>query len=224
MCENIQKTAYEIAKGISSDDTFCLEFSKVAIFLYEQPHLITQQSEKDISNCSILKKLAQRMLKGRIKKKPSYPKTSPDKMVAYILEQYYNINDKSLLDAALENHNRAMSAENIIGTILEAYIASVSTSLGWIWCSGSVVKSVDFLKPSSNATAEWQLLQIKNRSNSENSSSAAIRNDTSIQKWYRSDAKTGKCMWENFPDSELRNILSEEGFRKFATEYLESQT
>ena len=41
------------------------------------------------------------------------------------------------------------------------------------------------------------LFKIKNRSNSENSSSSAIRVGTKIIKWHRVDAKTGTYRWND---------------------------
>ena len=51
-----------------------------------------------------------------------------------------------------------MAAENNIGLLLERFIASVLEPIGWIWCSGSAVRAVDFIEPNTGI-----LLQIKNR-------------------------------------------------------------
>ena len=64
---------------------------------------------------------------------------------------------------------------------LERYLASVMEPRGWIWCSGSTVKAVDLIKPPAAPGGAWKLLQVKNRDNSENSSSSAIRNGTDIR-------------------------------------------
>lgn len=219
MYNEIKTKAYNAARDVTSNDKFCSDFSKIVVFLKQYPNLTARRSD-NIADESILKKMAQRMFNDRTKRKPSYPKTAPDKMVAYILQHYYEIKTEEALQIALQNHNQAMAAENIIGTMLEAYIASEAAPLGWIWCSGSIVKAIDFLKPTSEDLLNWQMLQIKNRSNSENSSSAAIRDNTPILKWFRSDARTGNCMWTNFPDAQLSKKLSEEGFKKFIVEYL----
>ena len=78
------------------------------------------------------------------------------------------------------------------------------------------VKSVDFIKGA--GLNEPRLLQIKNRSNSENSSSSAIRQGTSIEKWYRTNSTNGKTRWEFLPDncdSDETERCTEEGFYQF---------
>ena len=63
-------------------------------------------------------------------------------------------------------------------------------------------------------------MQIKNRSNTENSLSSKIREGTSIHKWYRTEAKSGETMWNNVPEPMKGMNLSEEGFKKFVEQYL----
>lgn len=82
-------------------------------------------------------------------------------------------------------HNLFMSAENIQGNLLEEYISISARPYGWIWCNGNVLRAIDFC--SSDGAA---LLQIKNKSNTENSSSSAIRTGTTIEKWYRLGTRT----------------------------------
>lgn len=82
-------------------------------------------------------------------------------------------------------HNLFMSAENIQGNLLEEYISGVIRPYGWIWCNGNVLRAIDFC--SSDGA---MLLQIKNKSNTENSSSSAIRTGTNIKKWYRLGTQT----------------------------------
>lgn len=95
-------------------------------------------------------------------------------------------------------HNLFMSAENIQGSLLEEYIASMVRPYGWIWCCGNVFRAIDFCN--TNGTT---LLQIKNKSITENSSSSAIREGTTIMKWYRLSTRTvaGKkvpaFMWDS---------------------------
>ena len=78
-----------------------------------------------------------------------------------------------------------MSAENIQGNLLEEYISGCVRKYGWIWCKGNVLRAIDFCTIDGSA-----FLQIKNKSNTENSSSSAIRTGTTIQKWYRLGTKT----------------------------------
>ena len=62
-------------------------------------------------------------------------------------------------------------------------------SYGWLWCNGNVLRAIDFC--SSDGAI---LLQIKNKSNTENSSSSAIRTGTDIKKWYRLGTQTRNCI------------------------------
>ena len=99
------------------------------------------------------------------------------------------------------HHNLFMSAENIQGNLLEEYIASVVRKYGWLWCNGNVLRAVDFCTIDGSA-----LLQIKNKSNTENSSSSAIRTGTTIQKWYRLGTKSRKGV--RLPDYKWDNLNS----------------
>jgi len=73
-------------------------------------------------------------------------------------------------------HRLSMGAENIIGSILEEYIHVNVINLGWSCCWGSCIRAVDF------CSVNGDLLQVKNKSNTENSSSNKIRNGTDIKK------------------------------------------
>ena len=78
------------------------------------------------------------------------------------------------------------------------------------------MKSVDFIKVASKEEA--RLLQIKNRSNSENSSSSAIRRGTIIEKWYRTNSTNGKTRWDLLPENsepDKNEHCTEEGFYEF---------
>lgn len=90
--------------------------------------------------------------------------------------------DKETLSTYLTGHFIYMSAENMNGMILEEFLAEVLEPHGWKWCAGSVLRAVDFCYISEDETI---LLQIKNKYNTENSSSSAIRNGTEIRKWNR---------------------------------------
>ena len=81
-------------------------------------------------------------------------------------------------------HNLFMSAENIQGNLLEEYIASKVRAYGFIWCAGNTLRATDFCNTNGSL-----LLQIKNKSNTENSSSSNIREGTSIEKWFRLGSK-----------------------------------
>lgn len=163
---------------------------------------------------------AQSFSSSRVPKEPKKPTTVPDEMVSFILENYFNL-PKENLERAKQEHLLSMAAENLIGYLLERYLASVMEPRGWTWCSGSTVKAVDFIKPPTGDNEKWVLLQVKNRDNSENSSSSAIRNGTEIKKWFRTFSRQPKFNWSAFPDAEILPLISEEGFRSYVKDYLE---
>jgi hypothetical protein len=113
-----------------------------------------------------------------------------------------------------------MGAENLVGDLLERYLASVMEPRGWIWCSGAMVKAVDFVKSPTQVGEKWRMLQVKNRDNSENSSSSAIRAGTNIEKWFRTFSKKTGSNWDKFPDPTFRTLLSEAAFKAFVRDYL----
>lgn len=116
---------------------------------------------------------------------------------------------RGLTDAAAaryeRNHNLFMSAENIQGNLLEEYIAGCIRPYGFLWCAGNVLRAVDF------CNAAGTLLQIKNKSNTENSSGSAIREGTSINKWYRLGTRTEHGM--KLPDYKW------DGLNRFVNEH-----
>ncbi|MEH2450243.1 SinI family restriction endonuclease [Nostoc sp.] len=87
-------------------------------------------------------------------------------------------------------HRLSMSAENILGLLLEEYIAENLSFYGWYCAWGATTNKVDF------CTKKGDLLQVKNRSNSENSSSSSVRKGTPIRKWHRVNAKNGVYYWK----------------------------
>ena len=126
-------------------------------------------------------------------------------------------NSKKETEEIKITHLESMASENAVGALLERYLDSVLREKGWAWCCGNFVKAIDFIKFDNGV---WFELQIKNRSNTENSSSSKIREGTSIHKWYRTEAKTGETMWNNVPEPMKGINLSEEGFKKCVEQYL----
>jgi hypothetical protein len=117
-----------------------------------------------------------------------------------------------------------MQAENIVGKLLEAYVARLLESKGWIWCCGETMRFVDFLKDGEGD--EIRLLQIKNRDNSENSASKSVREGTEIEKWYRSNSRTGETRWaglREYCDASEEERCTEEGFYKFVAEIADAK-
>jgi hypothetical protein len=102
-----------------------------------------------------------------------------------------------------------MSAENILGLMLEEYLAVSLEFHGWHCAWGETVKSVDFVHE------DGRLLQVKNRSNSENSSSSTVRNGTQIEKWFRIKADRIEYMWSSLNEICGTIELSEDSFVDF---------
>lgn len=148
---------------------------------------------------------------------PKLPTTVPDKMVNFVMQKVFTYSESEAKEIE-KTHLESMASENTVGTLLERYLDSVLRPKGWAWCCGNFVKAIDFIKYDNG---KWFELQIKNRSNTENSSSKKIREGTTIHKWYRSKAKTGATMWDNLPDPMKGLNLSEEGFKTFVENYLE---
>ena len=168
------------------------------------------------SKPELREKLKNQFLRGRQKKHPEVPSTVNDDAVLDVLTNYFSCSYSK--DQIVDIHKKAMASENIVGDILERYIASVLEQKGWVWAAGSVLKAIDFIYQ--DEFGQWILLQVKNRDNSENSSSAAIREGTKIKKWFRSFSKKEKTNWSAFPVPEFADLLSEEDFRKFVVQYV----
>lgn len=156
---------------------------------------------------------------SRVPRPPEPPSTIPDELVSFILHQFFGLPEADL-DRVKQEHLLSMAAENYVGGLLERYLASILEPLGWIWCSGSTVKAVDFIKMPETLNGAWRMLQIKNRDNSENSSSSAIRVGTTIEKWFRTFSRRPATNWAAFPDASLREQLSEDAFKVFVRDYL----
>jgi len=128
-----------------------------------------------------------RWVKGYVDARNSPPSTRiakpksacTDPAIRTIVKATQGLSDEAAT-AGETNHNLFMSAENIQGNLLEEYISLRTRDYGFIWCDGNVLRAIDFCN--SDGTV---LLQIKNKSNTENSSSSNIREGTSIEKWYR---------------------------------------
>lgn len=215
---DIFETAELVASEYTESKNKQTSFAHLAKFLSENPGVFVWRGKNkpDLNQHAGLRKLAEKYFTALNKIiAPSLPSTVPDQMVSKILETFYG-HKKESLERIKEEHQHSMAAENMVGALLESYIYSVLGNHGWIWCCGEIVKSVDFIKPVGNT---FELLQVKNRDNSENSSSAAIRNGTEIKHWFRTFSRTGKTNWDSFPDTKARPELSEEGFEKFVADY-----
>jgi hypothetical protein len=126
-----------------------------------------------------------------------------------------NLTEDDLIKIAYA-HRLGMSAENILGLMLEEYLALNLQQHGWHCAWGETVKSVDFVNENG------RLLQVKNRSNSENSSSSAIRSGTEIEKWYRIKADRIEYMWSVLNHICGTTHLCEDGFVAFVNATIRS--
>jgi len=147
-------------------------------------------------------------------------------MVSVIMHEAYGYSEEACENIKVE-HQYSMCAENCVGNLLERYLDSVLRGIQWFWCCGEFVKAIDFL--GRNQSGDWIALQIKNRDNSENSSSSAIRDGTRIQKWFRSfskDTKRGRpsfTNWDNLSPLMQGYGLSEKDFKRFVSHYLRQE-
>ena len=142
------------------------------------------------------------------------PGTVSDPIVETIIgTRLPNLNQTQLAEI-VDAHRLSMSAENILGSLLEEYLEQNLLEYGWHFAWGETLGKVDFCRQNG------ELLQIKNRSNSENSSSNKIRAGTTIEKWYRVDASTGKYKWQELNDKYSTNKFSEDNFRSFVVSCL----
>lgn len=145
-----------------------------------------------LSDTSTYMEYLEKWIKGYIdatSNPPSQRKASPkgscsDPAIQTIVQIAMDT-DEDFATCMAAYHNLFMSAENIQGNLLEEYISISARPYGWIWCNGNVLRAIDFC--SSDGAV---LLQIKNKSNTENSSSSAIRTGTTIEKWYRLGTRT----------------------------------
>lgn len=167
--------------------------------------------------------LAQRWLKkyhnafeSRISQRVSSPPgTIADSIVETIIKARLTGLEIEHLEQIKYAHRLSMSAENIQGLLLEEFLAEQLTNYGWFCCWGEVIRHVDFCHK------DGSLLQVKNRSNSENSSSSRVRINQPIEKWYRVDAKTGRFQWAYFNQKYDTDQFSEENFILFVQRTLE---
>ena len=190
-------------------------------FFSNYPELFNTRKKNPVLDIEIENRVKNHFKKNII---PSIPKTIPDPSVSVILKDYYDIPD-SELEKIQKQHQLSMAAENKVGDYLELYISETAYKINeWILCVDGIVKAIDFIKRDGNS---WKMLQVKNRDNSENSSSNKIRNhmkekyNIEIQKWHRTNALSGTTNWKNFPDEKLKKILNENDFRLFIRRYIQ---
>lgn len=199
-------------------------FAQVCAFISDNPDRLSWRSRTtvpSVQTSSGLDLLADRYYQAyRRSDFPMMARTVPDEMVSIVMMEAFGYAKEDTNRIKVE-HQQSMVAENCVGALLERYMDSVLRPNGWHWCCGSFVKAIDFVRRDQDHT--WLALQIKNRDNSENSSSSAVRQGTTIQKWFRSFSGTGKTNWENVPPLMHGFNLSEQGFTDFARAYLRTE-
>lgn len=142
------------------------------------------------------------------------PGTVADPIVSIIINARLTGLTTEQLEQIKYAHRLSMSAENIQGLLLEEFLAEQLADYGWYCCWGESIRHVDF------CNVDASLLQVKNRSNSENSSSSRVRINRPIEKWYRVDAKTGLYRWSDFNEKYNTDRFSEENFVAFVKQVL----
>ncbi len=143
------------------------------------------------------------------------PRTVADPIVNTIINARLTGLSIDHLEQIKYAHRLSMSAENIQGLLLEEFLAEQLADYGWYCCWGESIRHVDF------CNVDGSLLQVKNRSNSENSSSSRVRINQPIEKWFRVDASSGSYRWSYFNDRYATDRFSEENFVAFVQRTLD---
>ena len=219
--ETVKQTALTLVNQTGKEAGLVEAFVEICHFLHEHPKYLSLRSRKnppDIYSGEGLHKLANQYFNGyRRLDVPKQPSTVPDELVSVVMQAAYGYSQTDC-EKIKREHQHSMSAENCVGALLERYLDSVLRSQGWNWCCGDFVKAIDFVRR--DQSGQWLALQVKNRDNSENSSSSAIRSGTTIQKWFRSFSKKPETNWDNLPPLMQGYGLSEQGFIAFVKTYL----
>jgi hypothetical protein len=173
------------------------------------PEIGTAADSKELTMNRWLKKY-----NAAFKRRPSVgvsnlPGTLADPIVTTIIKSRFPTLSEHHLDTINQAHRMSMSAENILGLLLEEYLADELAQANWHCAWGETIKHVDF------CNTDGRLLQVKNRSNSENSSSSRVRIGTTIEKWYRIDARTCQYKWSELNSKCGLANLSEDSFVSF---------
>lgn len=219
----IRDTVAEFITDNPKEKGLDIAFTEICRFLYDNPDRLSWRSRNkpSVIDKNGLKVLAEKFFNGfRRSDFPTEPGTIPDEMVSIVMREAYGYSAEQCEKIKIE-HQHSMCAENCVGALLERYLDSVLRKQGWHWCCGDFIKAIDFI--SNDKNGKWLVLQIKNRDNTENSSSSAIRNGTEIQKWFRSFSKKGGTNWDNLPELMQRYNLSESGFIAFVEKYLQEE-
>ena len=115
-----------IVKAVSAHQG--LELAKrlevIAGFLTENQDLAPKPKLGEEFGCQeYWERLAGKFVRGRNPRAPLEPSTVPDPMVGIILQEYFGLDGKSI-GRVVKEHSLSMAAENIVGDLLERYIAN----------------------------------------------------------------------------------------------------
>ncbi|WP_170929995.1 MULTISPECIES: SinI family restriction endonuclease [unclassified Pseudomonas] len=197
-------------------------FATVVEFLSANPEFAPKATKAaPLGSEAYIGRLAQKFSNGRAAKQLILPRTVQDPIIPVIMGAHGNFAPEELQKMQTA-HAIAMAAENLTGDLLEDYIASKAEPTGWVQCSGYTTKKADFIKRADDGSGDWKILQIKNRDNSENSSSRSVREGTNILKWHRTFARKEGSNWHNFPDAQLAPQLSEQDFQAYVVQQMTS--
>ncbi|MBE9136225.1 SinI family restriction endonuclease [Nodosilinea sp. LEGE 07088] len=198
------------------DQLFLESYRTILVACYRNPGLspALKANTQEMLAKTWLKKY-RNSYENRISRRISRP---PGTVADPIVSTIINARLKGLTANHIEQikyaHRLSMSAENIQGLLLEEFLAEQLSDYGWYCCWGESIRHVDF------CNIDGALLQVKNRSNSENSSSSRVRINQPIEKWYRVDARTGFYQWSYFNEKYNTDRFSEENFVIFVQRVL----
>jgi len=213
-CETAQQVAAD--NDIAWDIEISTVFSAIACDNERAPGNIG--THRDDASATLLKWMQKYYSgkNGRASQRTSNPPgTVADPAIERVIQARLPVLSRDDLASITDAHRLAMSAENILGLLLEEYLSINIHSAGWYCAWGETVRSVDFVH------RDGRLLQVKNRSNSENSSSSAIRHRTQIHKWYRIKANRIEYMWDGLNSICNVSHLSENNFIDFINRTLQ---
>ncbi|MCE2613738.1 SinI family restriction endonuclease [Flavobacteriaceae bacterium D16] len=144
--------------------------------------------------------------------------THPDQVVKYIYQHFRGV-IAAEADKAESDHSIFMTIENLVGELLEEYLAFKLHPHGFYCAWGETLNKVDF------CSIGGVLLQVKNSDNSENSSSSSVRAGTTIVKWFRRfSMRYNTYNWEEIRGITGCNDLNEDDFRAFILGILQTNT
>ena len=128
--------------------------------------------------------------------------------------------DMSLISTNADIVRLGHSVSTRRGDLLEEYIWMKAKRYGIVWLRAESVKASDFAFED-----DGELLQVKNSSTTENSSSAGDRNSYGVEKWYHVNAK-GQPQWnvliakiqQHTTKRVPKNLFTEAEFTKFCVD------